>query len=213
MTKEIDVKRGYDLWSDIYDETPNVVLETEGDMPLEMLGEIEGKRILDAGCGTGRWSIRLADKGAEVYGLDFSEGMISKARKKAGEIGLDIDFRQHDLTERLPFGDLFFDDILCSTVIESIQNIRPLFEEFGRVLRKDGVLVITTIQPLLRKRETPVFEVGNKEYKIPDKVDHFLEDYFHLLRENRFRMEDVREPKEEGTDYPLLLVLKAKKVE
>lgn len=213
MTKEIDVKRGYDLWSDIYDETPNVVLETEGDMPLEMLGEIEGKRILDAGCGTGRWSIRLADKGAEVYGLDFSEGMISKARKKAGEIGLDIDFRQHDLTERLPFDDLFFDDILCSTVIESIQNIRPLFEEFGRVLRKDGVLVITTIQPLLRKRETPVFEVGNKEYKIPDKVDHFLEDYFHLLRENRFRMEDVREPKEEGTDYPLLLVLKAKKVE
>jgi len=209
--KKLSVKRGYDLWSTLYDIIPNTVLETEGDIPLQMLGNVENKKILDAGCGTGRWSVRLAKRGAKVYGIDFSEGMLSQAKKKAEKEKVNIDFISHDLTKRFPFQKRFFDAILCSTVIESIKNIEPVFREFGRTVKKNGILVIMTITPFLRERETARFKIGNIKYLIPVKVHHFFEDYFRWLKENGFILEDVKEPKEKGTKEPLLLILKARK--
>ena len=68
------------------------------------MGQVAGLRVLDVGCGTGRHALRLASAGAVVTGVDFSEGMLEHARRKAGELGLSPTFAQHDIAEPFPFG-------------------------------------------------------------------------------------------------------------
>jgi ubiquinone/menaquinone biosynthesis C-methylase UbiE len=63
-------------------------------------------RILDIGCGTGRHSIELTKRGYRVTGIDLSDSMLKRAKEKAAELGLQVDFQKHDARD-LPFYDEF----------------------------------------------------------------------------------------------------------
>ena len=66
------VREGYDIWSETYDRTPNPVVAMDARFTLGLLDARPGERILDAGCGTGRNTGRLAELGSRPVGLDFS---------------------------------------------------------------------------------------------------------------------------------------------
>ncbi|MCI0499932.1 MAG: methyltransferase domain-containing protein [Planctomycetales bacterium] len=63
-------------------------------------------KILDIGCGTGRHSIELTQRGYRVTGIDLSQSMLAKAKEKAETLSLTIDFRQCD-ARKLPFAQEF----------------------------------------------------------------------------------------------------------
>jgi SAM-dependent methyltransferase len=100
------------------------------------------KRILDAGCGDGRYTrflLRLADPDALLTGFDYSRQMLQRARK-----------RMHsprptqavaDLT-RLPYADAAFDAIVCGWVIEHLPDPRPGLQQLARVLQPGGKLLL-----------------------------------------------------------------------
>jgi len=111
------------------------------------LGEVAGRDVLDVGTGTGRHAIRLADAGARVTALDFSEGMLAKARAKAG--AAQVRFVVHDATTPLPFADGSFDRVLSSLVLEHIRDVRAFIRELGRVVRHDGRIVVTAMHPAM----------------------------------------------------------------
>lgn len=84
--------KGFDLWADGYDRSVGLS-EEDGTYPFagykEVLGEIyqralreSGKKILDIGFGTGTLTVKLYEKGCEIYGQDFSEKMIAHAKEK-----------------------------------------------------------------------------------------------------------------------------------
>lgn len=75
---------GYDLWADFYDCDGNPLVLLEEELLPSYLGDVAGLDIADIGSGTGRNAIALAKAGARVVGLDFSEGMLAKARAKTG---------------------------------------------------------------------------------------------------------------------------------
>jgi ubiquinone/menaquinone biosynthesis C-methylase UbiE len=77
----IDTREGYDRWSEVYDRDGNPLIALEEKYLPEILGEVRGLKVADIGCGTGRHA-RLADAGACVMALDFSTGMMRKAREK-----------------------------------------------------------------------------------------------------------------------------------
>ena len=111
------------------------------DLVLKALGEnLEGKRILDAGCGDGRVSYEISKKGAEVWGIDFSNRAISFAKLLAPE----VNFVVGDL-KKIPFENNFFDDIVMVEVLEHIPplEIPQVLGELKRVLSDDGRLIIT----------------------------------------------------------------------
>ena len=91
---EVDTQEGYDQWSLTYDSTGNPLVAIEDRAINELLGDINGKKIIDLGCGTGRNSRKLRNLGAEVTGADFSEGMLGKAKELSR--GLGINFIQQD---------------------------------------------------------------------------------------------------------------------
>jgi demethylmenaquinone methyltransferase / 2-methoxy-6-polyprenyl-1,4-benzoquinol methylase len=107
-----------------------------------------GDRVLDACCGTGDLAIAAQKRGAEVTGLDFSEAMLVRARKKAPG----IEWVQGDMLA-LPFDDASFDAVTVGFGIRNVSDLDVGLRELRRVLRKGGrvgILEITTPRGRLR---------------------------------------------------------------
>lgn len=103
-------------------------------------------KILDLGCGCGRTTIPLKQKGYDVCGIDISPDMISKAKTISKENKLDIDFSVMDASELL-FPDNSFDHVLFSyngiEHIPSIELKKNVLSEVNRVLKQDGYFIFT----------------------------------------------------------------------
>lgn len=97
------------------------------------LGPLRGARVLDLGCGKGRFAARLRERGARVVGLDLSMAMLRSAR------GLD---RVRASARRLPFADGAFDAVVAVEVFEHVGPPEPVLREARRVLRPGGVLAV-----------------------------------------------------------------------
>ncbi len=143
----LPTSEGYDLWSAIYDTDGNPLTALEEPHVDQALGDVRGLRIIDVGCGTGRHSIRLAQRGAEVVAMDFSRGMLEKARAKPGADR--VRFIQHDLAQPLPVPDAAFDRVLCALVLEHVTNLAPLMSELARVCAPGGRIVISEMHPAM----------------------------------------------------------------
>ena len=100
---------------------------------LDRLGTLEGRRVLDLGCGKGRFAAHLRRAGAEVVGLDLSAAMLASAT------GLD---RVRGSAKRLPFADGTFDAVVAIEVLEHVGEIGPALGEARRVLKAGGRLAI-----------------------------------------------------------------------
>jgi len=109
--------------------------------------------ILDAGCGTGNYTIELARHGAHVTAFDINEAMLAEARTKVKDAGLEqlVEFRSGQLLD-LPFADASFDAVMFNQVLHHLEpldevgftNHHQTINEAARVLRKDGAIMINT---------------------------------------------------------------------
>ena len=111
----------------------------------EVVKRVEGDDVLDVGCGSGTIVRRLLKKGKKVIGLDIGKKFVSfcqSKHKKALFCGADA--------QCLPFENECFDTIVCSEVIEHLENPEDALKEFNRVLRPKGKLILTTPNISLR---------------------------------------------------------------
>ncbi len=111
---------------------------------LALLGDVAGKRVLDAACGPGLYAAELARRGAEVVGFDQSPRMVELSRTRVGQ----GDFRVHDLGD--PIGwlpDGCVDLALCALAIEYVDDRVAALRELRRVLRPGGALVLSRMHP------------------------------------------------------------------
>jgi len=112
---------------------------------LALIEEVQGKSILDAACGPGKYAEILISKGAEVTGFDMSPRMINLARKRNEDSGL---FFVHDLEKPLStLDDVSFDIVLCALAMHYIKDWNSTIKEFCRVLKPGGRLVISIEHP------------------------------------------------------------------
>jgi len=112
---------------------------------LALLPDVRGLRVLDAGCGTGRYTAWLLDHGAQVIGIDTSPAMLRYAQERTDGRA---ELRLADLSHPLDFlSDAAFDLVLSALVIHYVEDIDALFAEFRRVLRPEGLLVFSTGHP------------------------------------------------------------------
>ena len=113
---------------------------------LSLMPEVEGKRVFDAGCGSGVYSEWLIEHGAEIVAVDASPKMVELAKQR---LGSEADVRQADLGKPLTFlKDSSFDIVLCPLVLDYVEDWNATFAEFYRVLRPGGHFVFSITHPL-----------------------------------------------------------------
>jgi len=113
---------------------------------LALLGDVAGRRILDAGCGPGLYAAELVARGAEVVGFDASPEMVRLAARRVGPAAT---FRAHDLARPLDWlDDASFDGALLALVIHHVDDRVAALRELHRVLRPGGFLVVSTHHPV-----------------------------------------------------------------
>jgi ubiquinone/menaquinone biosynthesis C-methylase UbiE len=108
---------------------------------MEFLAPVGGKRVLDAGCGDGTYSLAAAERGARVTGVDLSEDILATARARVAARGLAVDWRQGNVLA-LPFPDSSFDLAIAITLLCLVPDPQKALRELSRVLVPGGRLVV-----------------------------------------------------------------------
>jgi 2-polyprenyl-3-methyl-5-hydroxy-6-metoxy-1,4-benzoquinol methylase len=111
-----------------------LVAETQERVIASFLAPVSGRTVLDVGTGTGRAAIALAARGARVTGVDASEEMLTVARRRAREAGVEIEFATGD-AHRLGFPDRSFDTVVCLRVLMHTPDWHQSLAELCRVAK------------------------------------------------------------------------------
>jgi SAM-dependent methyltransferase len=140
---EYGLDEGYALWSETYDQ-PLRLFPIEQPVMHALLDPLPGATFLDAACGTGRYSTRLAARGHRILGVDRSAAMLAKAREKvpAG------DFREGDL-EALPLEPASVDHAVCALALVHLPAIDRAMAELARVVRPGGRVIVSDVHPFV----------------------------------------------------------------
>lgn len=114
---------------------------------LRLLTDVTGKDVLELGCGGGQWSVWLAQRGANVVGLDLSGRQLAHARRNLDAAAADARLVQGS-AESLPFRNAAFDLVLSDHGAMSWGDPDRTVPEVARILRPGGVLVFCATSPL-----------------------------------------------------------------
>ncbi|RYJ13299.1 class I SAM-dependent methyltransferase [Halogeometricum borinquense] len=205
MSSEDDpiARAAYDELADTYAEDVRAnAYNAELEFPAtsSLIPNVEGKRVLDAGCGTGFYTKWLVERGADVLGVDVSEEMLSHAVEAVGD---HAEFEQADLGEPLDFTtECSFDGVVSALSLGYIDNWNKVFAEFERVLRPGGFLVFSTGHPLDQFAPEDgegenYFEVerASKEWDVD--VPYYRRPFSEILNpvlDNGFQLDKIVEP-------------------
>jgi malonyl-CoA O-methyltransferase len=192
-------------WSDIYDTNINLTRDLDSTVTRSLLSSRRFDSILELGCGTGKNTVFFAEIGKRVHALDFSEGMIQKAKEKvkAGNVRFDV----ADLTGRWDCLENTYDLIACNLVLEHIEDLSHIFSESARVLKWGGQFLVNELHPFRQYKGTKArFERGDETVEVEAFVHH-ISDFIHAAEANGLALVKLNEYwHEEDEDKPPRLV-------
>ncbi len=124
-------------------------------------GGVDGKRLLDIGCGGGILAEALAQKGAEVTGIDVAELSLQVARLHLQESGLQVDYRQTTVEDFADEEPASFDIVTCLEMLEHVPDPASVIAAASRLLKPDGRLLLSTLN---RNPKSFLFAIIGAEY-------------------------------------------------
>ncbi len=207
-----------------YYDRPNV---------LKLLGNVNGKHVLDAACGPGKYAEILYSKQASIVGLDISSEMIKHAKKRTQQPN---SFYVHDIQKPLHMcTSETFDIVLCTLAMHYLKDWNTTLNEFYRVLKPNGELILSIEHPFFEY----IYYNSNKYFNIepvsctwtsfgfPIEINSYrrpLQDCINPIIENGFSIVKLIEPKpvkefknldpkhyNELMQFPAFMTIKAKK--
>lgn len=182
-------EEGYDKYANFYDkDTKNLDSIDQGF--LSFVGrKLDGKKVLDVGCGTGRQTIRLFQRGVKIEGFDISEEMLNVLKKKCPQIPV-----KKGAAKYIAYDDESFEGVVCNFLFVHLKNPVPILEEIYRVLKNDGEFFIS----IVHQRKTPILKNKEEKFRVKSffysarKVRKFLEEQaFQILHEEWVEENDI----------------------
>jgi len=182
----MSIQDAYNEWSHIYDSNQNRTRDLDEQVLRLALNGQRFPSILEIGCGTGKNTAFLAEIGAQVLALDFSEGMIARAREKV--TGSHVRFQFADLTRPWPCAEADFDLIVCCLVLEHIQDLGHIFAQAARTLRPGGRFFINELHPFKQYGGTKArYERGTDVVEV-DVFIHHISEFIHAAEGSGLRL-------------------------
>lgn len=188
-------QKAYDMWASTYDDQPDnlmLALDEEIFSSLSNRIDLENKTVIDIGCGTGRhWSKLLNRNPKELIGFDVSEKMLQKLQYK-------FPFAKTNLLQNNMLPSLQNDsvDVIISTLsIAHIKNIEEAWQEWNRVLKPGGSMIITDYHPAaLAMGADRTFQYDNKIISIVNYV-HSIERIIAIAEKENNKVKNIIEKK------------------
>lgn len=178
----MSIQNAYNEWSGTYDSDENLTRDLDGRVTVESLGSLQFDSILEIGCGTGKNTVFLAQIGSIVQAVDFSQGMIEKAKQKVQ--AENVHFAMMDITKPWKFESQSFDLLVCNLVLEHIQSLPFVFGEAARVLQPNGYFFLNELHPFRQYDGKKARFYRNDEKIEVDAFIHHTSDFFKAAAEH-----------------------------
>jgi malonyl-CoA O-methyltransferase len=167
----MSIRKAYDRWATTYDTDLNLTRDLDGLVARQVLKDFDCDRVLEVGCGTGKNTPFLAQISRHVLALDFSPGMLRKAREG---VRLDsVSLVMADLTRPWPCRERSVELVACDLVLEHIEDLAFVFSEAAHSLVEGGRFFVCELHPYWQYQGAQAaFRRGEEKIEIPAFVHH-----------------------------------------
>jgi malonyl-CoA O-methyltransferase len=173
----MSIQKAYNDWSETYDTDENLTRDLDQIVTREALTDLHFKSILEVGCGTGKNTSFLAQIGESIHAVDFSQGMIEKAKEKVQADN--VRFSMMDITQNWNTENQSFDLIVCNLVLEHIEDLSFIFSEACRVLKDKGRFFINELHPFKQYEGKKAGFYMDEETIEVEAFVHHISDFFN----------------------------------
>jgi SAM-dependent methyltransferase len=197
-------QEGARLSTDVAHYGPDIPTEAD----YRLLGNLEGKRVLELGCGGAQCSIAFAKQGAHAIGVDFSAEQLAFAKRLCDREGVKVELHHGDLADLAFVRADSIDAVFSAYAFGFVEDLNRVFRQVHRVLKTEAPLVFSvphpaydmiddeSEEPLLVRRSyfdrTPIdYELNGIPFT---DYHHRVSDLFTSLTRANFRVDTVLEP-------------------
>jgi malonyl-CoA O-methyltransferase len=190
MSRLLETREAYRLWAPIFDTFASPIVALERRLLSPWLSNLDGKRVLDIGCGTGRWMEQAHSAGSKVFGVDISFDMLERALAKPG------------LRGRLALADMAYlpikpdtaDVVICTLALGHHREPLGVFSGLLSVTRPDGTLILTDFHPeAIRNGWKRIFKHNGESIEV-ESYPYSLEEIRAAATEHGFELQQMLEP-------------------
>lgn len=197
----MDTQNAYNEWSETYDSDENLTRDLDQQVTRSLLGGLQFDSILEIGCGTGKNTVFLSQIGRTVHAVDFSHGMIARAKEKV--LAENVRFSMMDITHPWDFEDRSFDLIVCNLVLEHIQDLSFVFAEAARTLHPGGKFFLNELHPFKQyDGKKARFYRDNEQIEV-DAFVHHISDFLDAADKNNLALVKLNEYWHEADQHKL----------
>ena len=187
----MSIQDAYTNWALTYDEDRNRTRDLDRQVTSSTLSDQHVGSIVETGCGTGKNTAFLAEIGDRVTALDFSVGMLARAREKVQ--AANVTFVETDLTQPWPVVDRSADLVVCNLVLEHIENLHFIFAQAARVLLPGGRFFVCELHPFRQYQGTQAtFQRGDGAVLI-DAYVHHISDFLAAAEASDLSLASLKE--------------------
>ena len=200
----LEPRQAYALWAASYPpRAHNAVMQAEQRAMLTLIpDDLHGYRVLDAGCGSGRYMLHALHRGAtHVTGVDLSPEMLRRAAEELNASRDRVELLRGDLAA-LPLPDACADLTICALAVGHVRDLQLALSELRRVTRAEGLILCSDVHPagqtLGWQRD---FKSGGGHYAVRHTL-HAREDWHAACAELELELEQILEPMLDPAEIP-----------
>lgn len=187
----MSVQNAYDLWSASYDADHNSTRDLDRDVMRQQLADRQYGKILEIGCGTGKNTGFLAEIGKSVTAVDFSPGMLAKAKAKI--TAPNVTFQEADVTKPWPMRAGTFDLITFNLILEHVEDLDFVMGQASHALTTNGHLFICELHPFKQYGGSRARFTYNDEVTFVPAFTHHTSDFLRAAQNSDLKLQDLNE--------------------
>jgi 2-polyprenyl-3-methyl-5-hydroxy-6-metoxy-1,4-benzoquinol methylase len=177
-----------------------------------LVGDLDGKRVLELGCGMGHASVSMAIRGAKVIGVDPDPNQLEHARQLCELSETKVELHHTEIADLAFLRADSFDLIVAIYSLASVADLDRVFRQAHRILRPEAAIVISLPHPSLAVLADPTRGFFDRTPSVEDPTthNHLITDVFGGLQRANFRCDVLLEP-ETSAGKPGTLILRGRK--